>query len=87
MPLAVIDDRLKNFRVFCHGKQPRTMLPQSREYYTHIVIEVTADDPQPRPDRFQRAGFYQVVGLSPRDASFLFETHDSKPCGRPGRSK
>jgi len=72
MPLDEINERLKDFRVFCHGEQPKTMLPQSRECYTHIMIEVTDDDPEPRPDRFQRPGFYQVVGLRPRDASFLF---------------
>ena len=73
MPLEVIDQRLKDFRVFCHRERPKTMLPQSREYYTHIMIEVINDDPEPRPDRFPRPGFYQVVGLRPRDAGFLFE--------------
>jgi hypothetical protein len=74
MPLDVIDKRLKDFRIFYHGERPKTMLPQSRgEYYTHIMIEVTDDDPQPRPDRFQRPGFYQVVGLRVPDAHFLFE--------------
>jgi hypothetical protein len=48
------------------------MLPQSREYYTHIMIEVIDDDRQPRPERFPRPGFYQVVGLRVNDASFLF---------------
>lgn len=73
MPLNVIDKRLKDYRIFCHGESPRTMLPQSREHYTHIMIEVTDDDLQTRLERFPRAGFYQVVGLSPRDAGFLFE--------------
>jgi hypothetical protein len=73
MPLDVIDKRLKDFRIFYHGERPKTMLPQSREYYAHIMIEVTDDDPQPRPDRFQRVGFYQVVGLRVPDAGFLFE--------------
>ena len=72
MPLDVIDERLKDFRVFCHGDRPKTMLPQSLEGYTHIMVEVTADDPQPRPDRFRRGGFYQVIGLRVRDAGFLF---------------
>ena len=49
------------------------MLPQSREYYTHIMIEVSDDDPQPRSYRFQRPGFYQVVDLPVPDAGFLFE--------------
>jgi hypothetical protein len=48
------------------------MLPQSRVYYTHIMIEVTDDDRQRRPHRFQREGFYQVVGLCAPDAGFLF---------------
>jgi len=73
MPLHVIDKRLKDFRIFYHGEKPKTMLPQSREYYTHIVIEVTDDDPHARPDRFQRTGFYQVVKLRVADAGFLFE--------------
>jgi hypothetical protein len=58
MRLDVIDQRLKDFHVFYHGEKPKTMLPQSREYYTHIMIEVTDDDPQPRPHRFARPGFY-----------------------------
>jgi hypothetical protein len=74
MPLTVVDKRLKDFRIFCHGERPKTMLPQSREHYTHIMVEVTDDDPEPRPDRFQRPGFYQVVGLRVPDAGFLFET-------------
>ncbi len=49
------------------------MLPQSREYYTQNMIEVTDDDPEPCPDRFPRQGFYQIVGLRPRDADFLFK--------------
>ena len=73
MPLEVIDKRLKDFRIFCHGERTKTMLPQTREYYTHIMIEVTADDSEPRPERFPRPGFYQVVGLRARDADFLFE--------------
>jgi hypothetical protein len=73
MPLDVIDKRLKDFRIFYHGERPKTMLPQSREFYAHIMIEVIDDDPQPRPDRFQRVGFYQVVGLRVPDAGFLFE--------------
>jgi hypothetical protein len=73
MPLVVIDKRLKDFRVFYHGETPKTMLPQSREYYTHIMVEVTDDDLKPYLDRFPRSGFYQVVGLRVRDAAFLFE--------------
>jgi hypothetical protein len=72
-PLSIIDKRLKDYRVFCHGERPKTMLPQSREHYTRIMIEVTDDDPEPRPDRFSKPGFYQVVGLRQRDASLLFE--------------
>jgi hypothetical protein len=75
MPLELIDKRLKDFRVFYHGERPKTMLPQSREYYTHIMIEVTEDDAQPRPHRFQREGVYQVVGLRVPDAGFLFKPH------------
>jgi len=30
LPLDVIDKRLKDFRIFCHGERPKTMLPQSR---------------------------------------------------------
>ena len=73
MPLDIIDRRLKDFRIFCHGERPKTMLPQSREYFTHIVIDVTEDDSEPRPERFPRPGFYRVVGLRPRNAEFLFE--------------
>jgi hypothetical protein len=73
MALDVITERLAGFRLLCHGDRPKTMLPQSREHYTHILIEVTAEDLQPHLDRFQRPGFYQVVGLRPSDAGFLFE--------------
>jgi len=73
VPLDVIDKRLKDLGVFYHGERPKTMLPQSREYYTRIMIEVSDDDPQPRPYRFQRPGFYQVVDLPVPDAGFLFE--------------
>ena len=72
MPLGVIDKRLRDFRIFYHGEKPKTMLPQSREHYTHIMIEVTDDDPVPGPDRIQWPGFYQVVGLRVPDAGFLF---------------
>jgi hypothetical protein len=73
MPLDVIDKRLKGFRVFRHGESPKTMLPQSRESYTHIIIEVTDHALQPHLERFQRPGFYQVVGLRVPDAGFLFD--------------
>jgi hypothetical protein len=73
MALDVIDQRLKDFRVFCHGERPRTMLPQSRQEYIHILVEVSEDDLKPYLERFPRAGFYQVVGLRVRDAGFLFE--------------
>jgi hypothetical protein len=78
LPLDVIERRLKDFRIFCHGECPKTMLPQSREYFVHVMIEVTDDDPQPRPDRFPRPGFYQVVGLRACDAGFLFESPDQQ---------
>ena len=47
LPLDVIDKRLKDFRIFCHGERPKTMLPQSREYYVHVMIEVTDSDVRP----------------------------------------
>ena len=56
LPLDVLERRLKDFRTFCHGERPKTMLPQSREHYVHVMIEVTDDDPQPRPDRFPGQG-------------------------------
>lgn len=73
MSLADIDNRLKDFRVFCHGEKPQTMLPQGRECYTHIMIEVTEEDVKPHLDRFLRPGFYQVVGLRVGDAWFMFD--------------
>ena len=80
MPLAAIDTCLGDFRVFWHGERPKTMLPQSREYYIHVMIEVTDDDLQPQLERFSRPGFYQVVGLRVANAGFLFEF---KPCNGP----
>ena len=73
LPLDIVDKRLKDFRIFCHGERPKTMLPQNREHFVHVMIEVTDDDPQPRPDRLPRPGFYQVVGLRACNAGFLFE--------------
>lgn len=73
MSLDVIDKRLKDFRLFYHGERPKTMLPQSREHYTHIMIEVIDDDLRLNIERFRRLGFYQVVGLHVPQASFLFE--------------
>jgi hypothetical protein len=73
MRLDVIYRQLEGFRVFYHGERPKTMLPQSREHYMHIMIEVTADDLKSPLDRFSRPGFYQVVGLRVCDADFLFE--------------
>jgi hypothetical protein len=49
------------------------MLPQSREYYTHFIVEITDGDLEPYLERFLRPGFYQVVGLRVPDAAFLFE--------------
>jgi hypothetical protein len=72
MPLRVIDERLNSFRLFCHGEAPKTMLPQSREFYMHIIIQVTDEDLHPLRERFSRPGFYQVVGLRVPDAGFLF---------------
>jgi hypothetical protein len=72
MPLDIIDKRLKDFRIFCHGGRPKTMLPQSRESCVHVMIEVIDNYPEPRPERFPRPGFYQVVGLRVQDAGFLF---------------
>ncbi len=72
MPLDLIDKRLKDFRIFGHGERPKTLMPQSREERVHVMVEVLDEDAQPRPDRFQRTGFYHVVGLRVRDAGFLF---------------
>jgi hypothetical protein len=71
MPLTVIDKRLKGYRIFYHGNMPKTMLPQLRNDYLHIMIQVTEAD-LPRPERFPHIGFYQVVGLRVREAGFLF---------------
>ena len=73
MPLDVIEKRLTGFRIFCHGPQPRTMLPKSGQYFMHILIEVTDDDLKPHLERFPRPGFYQVVGLPVPNSGFLFE--------------
>jgi hypothetical protein len=73
MPLDVIDKRLKDFRIFYHGERLKTMLPQSREYYTHVIVEITDGDLEPHLERFLRPGFYQVVGLRVPDAASLFE--------------
>ena len=73
MALDVIEKRLRDFRVSYHGDRPKTMLPQDRAHYTHVMIEVTDDDLKPHLERFPRPGFYQVVGLRVPDAGFLFE--------------
>jgi hypothetical protein len=42
------------------------MLPHSREYFVHVMIEVVDDDPQPRPGQSTRPGFYQWSGSAGR---------------------
>ena len=48
MPLDVIDKRLKDFRVFDHGLRPKTMLPQSREYFVKTNGVSSAKRERPR---------------------------------------
>src|SRR5215813_7288431 len=64
MPLSVVDKRLKDFRIFCHGERTKTMLPQSREHFTHIMVEVSDDDPEPRPERFLGQVFIKSLGYA-----------------------
>lgn len=71
MPLDIIDARLRGYELFYQGESPRAMLPRTT-YYTHIVVSVTDVD-HPRPSRFERQGFYQVVGLHVGKSDFLFE--------------
>ena len=70
MALDIVDERLHNFQLFYQGENPREILPHT-QYYTHIVISVSDID-HPRPKRFERPGFYQVVGLRVNRADFLF---------------
>ena len=69
MSLALIEERLKDFRVVFRGTDPPHVSPVT-SYWTHILIEVSTLDP-PTP-RFKQPGFYEVVGLHPDDAGFLF---------------
>jgi hypothetical protein len=69
MPLTIIEERLKDFRVVFRGIDPPHASPVTT-YWTHILIEVSTLDP-PTP-RFKQPGFYEVVGLHPDDAGFLF---------------
>jgi hypothetical protein len=70
LPLDIIDERLLRFQLFYQGENPREILPQT-QHYSHIVISVTDID-GPRPGRFDRLGFYLVVGLQATDSEFLF---------------
>jgi hypothetical protein len=73
MPLNIVEERLRDFKLFYQGESPKVMLPRTK-YFTHVVISVTDID-HPRPERFERPGFYQVVGLRLDDAAFLFEPY------------
>jgi len=42
------------------------MFPLTREDYLHVLIEVTYDEPQPRPERFTWPGFYEVADCACR---------------------
>ena len=68
MPLALIEERLKDFKVVFRGTDPPHASPVTA-YWTHILIEVSTLDP-PTP-HFKRPGFYEVVGLDAEDAGFL----------------
>lgn len=74
MPLDVIDERLRNFKLFYQGESPRSILPQSR-YYEYTLLSVTDVAEPRRPERLSHPGFYQVIGLRVNDAGFLLEPY------------
>lgn len=70
MPLAVIDERVGDYRLRYLGEQPRPVaLPGS--WHIEIVIEVSGFDETTW--RFPRRGFYQVIGFNMNQALCLFE--------------
>jgi hypothetical protein len=84
--LDVIDERLREFKLFYQGENPGHILPQSH-YYEHIVLSVTDVAEPHRPERLTRPGFYLVVGLRVNDAGFLLEPYifapfDARPKGQ-----
>jgi len=74
MPVNIVDERLRGFKLFYQGENPRPILPRS-DYYAHIVLSVTDVAEPHRPERIARSGFYLVVGLQVKDADFLFEPY------------
>lgn len=70
MPLAVIDERVCDYRLRYLGEQPRPIgRPASR--LPEILIEVSGFDETSW--RFPRRGFYQVIGFKPEQARSLLE--------------
>jgi hypothetical protein len=70
LPLRLIDERLARYKVHFQGEEPKPIAPATT-YFNHVVVEVTGlDEPTAR---FDRRGFYRVLGLHVEDAGFLFE--------------
>jgi len=69
MPLAAIAERLGKYELHYLGAESKPIEPTTT-YAEHIVIEVSrVDTPF---DRFDKPGYYHVLGLPARDAGFLF---------------
>ena len=68
MPLAVIDERMGEYRLRYLGEQPRPAGPASSRLL-EIVIEVSGFDETTW--RFPRRGFYQVLGFNMEQARSL----------------
>ncbi len=68
MPLAVIDERVGDYRLRYLGEQPRP-LGVTGSRVVEIVIEVSGFDETTW--RFPHRGFYQVIGFSTEQARSL----------------
>jgi hypothetical protein len=68
LALELIDERLAHYKVHFQGEDPKEIAPVT-PYYSHVVVEVSGIDTPTA--RFDRQGFYRVLGLHAEDAGFL----------------
>jgi hypothetical protein len=68
LPLKLIDERLAKHKVLFLAEVPARIAPRT-PYFTHVVIHVSGIDELTA--RFDRPGYYRVLGLQADDAGFL----------------
>jgi hypothetical protein len=68
LPLELIDERLAKHKMIFLGEVPTRIAPHTI-YFTHVVVHVSGIDELTA--RFDRPGYYRVLGLQADDAEFL----------------